>query len=82
MEFNRVKKRYSEGNDNFNKRHYKYGNTKEFVEKGENKNSDNKIKCRMLPDISDFETKTFNQFLDELCINLHEHNKNLMCKYM
>jgi len=77
LEFNHVvKKRYSRGDGKFNKCNYKYGNTNEFVEKRDN--SENKTKCRMLPDISDLEEKTFEQFLDELCTNLHEHNKTLM----
>jgi len=81
LEFNHVdKKRYSYGNGNFNKCNYKYGDKKEFVEK--RNNSDNKTKGRMLPDISDSDEKTFDQLLDELCINLHEHNKILMCTYM
>lgn len=73
-----VKKRYSHGNGDFKKCNYKYGNTKGFVEK--KTNSDNTSKCRILPDICDSEEKTDEQFLDELCTNLHEHNKILMCK--
>lgn len=77
QEFNHVdKKRHSYGNGNFNKCNYKYGNKKELVEK--RNNSDNKTKGRMLPDIIDSDEKTFDQLLDELCINLHEQNKILM----
>lgn len=58
------------------KSYYKYTNIKGFVEKREVID----IKCRVLPDISDSNEKTFDQLLDELCTNLHEHNKTLMCK--
>lgn len=73
-----VKKRFSHSKGNFSKSNYKYGNAKEFVEK--KKNSDYNIKCRMLPDINGTEEMTIDQFSDELCTNLHEHNKILMCK--
>lgn len=73
-----MKKRYSRGNGDFTKCNYKYANSKEFVEK---KNySDNKTKCRILHDICNSEEKSIDQLLDELCTNLHEYNKNLMCK--
>jgi len=42
--------------------------------------NDDTSRCRILPDICDPEEKTNDQFLDELCTNLHEHNKILMCK--
>ncbi|XP_026811961.1 phosphorylated adapter RNA export protein isoform X2 [Rhopalosiphum maidis] len=71
-----VKKRYSHGNGDFKKCNYKYGNTKGFVEK--RTYNDNTSRCRILPDICDPEEKTNDQFLDELCTNLHEHNKILM----
>lgn len=71
-----VKKRYSYGNGGFKKCNYKYGNTKGFVEK--RTNNDNTPKCRILLDICESEEKTNDQFLDELCTNLHEHNKILM----
>lgn len=70
-----VKKRYSHGND-FKKCHYKYGNTKGFEEK--RTDNDNTSKSRILLDICDSEEKTIDQFLDELCTNLYEHNKILM----
>lgn len=72
-----VKKRYSHGND-FKKCHYKYGNTKGFEEK--RTDNDNTSKARILLDICESEEKTIDQFLDELCTNLYEHNKILMCK--
>jgi len=72
-----VKKRYSHGND-FKKCHYKYGNKKGFEEK--RTNNDNTSKCRILLDICESEEKTIDEFLDELCTNLYEHNKILMCK--
>lgn len=79
MESNHVvKKRYSQGNGDFNKCNYKYANSKGFVEK--RNNSDNKTKSRILQDICHSEEKTTDQLLDELCTNLHEYNKNLMCK--
>lgn len=73
-----VKKRYSYGNGDFKKCNYKYGSTKGFEEK--RANNDNTSKCRILLDICDSEEKTIDQFLDELCTNLYEHNKMLMCK--
>lgn len=71
-----MKKRYSRGNGNYNKCNYKYANAKGFVEKKIAGNN----KCRVLPDIIDSDEKTIDQFLDELCTNLHEYNKVLMCK--
>lgn len=72
-----VKKRYSHG-DGVKKCNYKYGNSKGFEEK--RANNDNTSKSRILLDICDSEEKTIDQFLDELCTNLYEHNKILMCK--
>lgn len=77
LEFNHVtKKRYSNDYGDFKKCYYKYTNTKEFVPKKDVINH----KCRVLPNISDSEDKTFDKLLDELCTNLHEYNKPLMCK--
>lgn len=73
-----VKKRYSRGNGNITNCNYKYVNTKGFVEKRDN--SDNKTKNRILPVICEAEEKPMDQFLEELCKNLHEHNTTLMCK--
>lgn len=79
MEFNHIaKKRYSRSNEDFTKCNYKCANSKGFVEK--RNNSDNKTKSRILHDICNSEDKTVDQLLDELCTNLHEYNKNLMCK--
>lgn len=73
-----VKKRYSHSNDNGTNCNYKYVNTKGFVKKRDN--SDNKTKSRILPVICEPEEKPMDQFLEELCTNLHEHNSTLMCK--
>ncbi|XP_022167426.1 phosphorylated adapter RNA export protein isoform X1 [Myzus persicae] len=70
-----VKKRCSHG-DGVKKCNYKYGNSKGFEEK--RANNDNTSKSRILLDICDSEEKTIDQFLDELCTNLYEHNKILM----
>jgi len=73
-----LKKRYSHGKGDYKKCNYKYVNTKGYVEK--RANSDNSSKSRILLDICESEEKPIDQFLDELCLNLHEHNKILMCK--
>lgn len=73
-----IKKRYSHGNDNFKNCSNTYANTKGFVDK--KANSDNRSKCRILLDIYESEEKTTDDFVEELCTNLHEHNKILMCK--
>lgn len=72
-----VKKRYSRGNGDFTKCNYKYANTKEFIEKRDNKGSS---LGRILPTIDDIHLMTTNELVDILCKNLHEHNKDLMCK--
>lgn len=76
-----MKKRYSHGNGTYNKCNYKFAtNAKESVEKKNASNNNTNNKCRILPDIIDSDEKTMDQFLDELCTNLHEYNKVLMCK--
>lgn len=58
---------------------YKYVNSKGFVDKKDIRENKQQ-KCRVLPIICDFEEKSDNQFIEELCTNLHEHNKILICK--
>jgi major membrane immunogen (membrane-anchored lipoprotein) len=74
-----VKKRYSHSNGKVTNCNYKYVNTKGFVKKRDN--SDNKTRSRILPVICESEEKPMDQFLEELCTNLHEHNITLMCKF-
>lgn len=74
-----MKKRFSNGKDDFTKCNYKYPNSKGFINK-RNDNDNKKQKCRILPVIDDSEEKTMDQFLNELCTNLHEHNRVLMSK--
>lgn len=50
------------------------------MEKRDVNSSNTNNKCRILPDINDSEDKTSDQFLEELCKNLYEHNQILMCK--
>lgn len=78
MESNHVlKKRYSYGNGDFTKCNYKYMDRKDFTAKrGHNCSSLN----RTLPAINGIDLKSINDLVDILCINLHEHNKDLMCK--
>jgi len=78
---NGIKTKKFHSNGDFNKFNYKHVNINGSVEKRDNTNNDIKAKSRLLPEIYDSEEKTNDQLLEELCKNLYEHNKILMCKF-
>lgn len=71
-----MKKKYSLNNGDFTN-----CNNKNLNQKQKKNESVSKNKCRVLPAMFNTEEMTDDQFLKQLCKNLHEHNETLMCKF-
>lgn len=70
-----MKRRFSYDNNDFTHHNYKNVNNKNLAKKKGSKNW-----CRVLPEICNSEEMTSDQFLKELCKNLHEPNEILICE--